>query len=94
MRFVTFVSSHTIGKVTRLRNCIGLALPLAIFSALIRAIRLGNNSPKITERKVTIITMTAVAIEEAGQARDERTLSGGRGGHRALVSSSVPSRRA
>ena len=62
MRFVTLVNNQTIGNVRRLKKYIVLALALASFSAFIMAILFGSSSPKIIERKVTIITMITVAI--------------------------------
>ena len=44
---------------------IGAATPLAIFSGLIIAIRLGTSSPKRIDKKVTIITMITVEIVAA-----------------------------
>ena len=55
-------NSQTIGWVKAAKAFIGLATILAMRSALNNPICFGISSPKMMERKVTIITMMVVAI--------------------------------
>src|SRR3954468_16004971 len=64
-RLLTRFNTQTIGWVTLANTSIGPATSLAILSAFNRPILLGMSSPKMMERKVTIITMIVVAMVAA-----------------------------
>jgi hypothetical protein len=63
--FVTLFKNQMIGCMLRDTNFIGLATIRAILSACNKPIRLGISSPKMMDRRVTIITTSVIEIVAA-----------------------------
>jgi len=65
MALLISASNHTIGCVTFENISIGTATSLAIFFRHHHARRLGISSPKMMDKRVTIITMMIVEVVPA-----------------------------
>ena len=65
MSAVVLLSNQITGKVSLLRKPIMGATKSETFSAVSKPIRLGINSPKRIERKVTTITTSVVDMADA-----------------------------